>query len=161
MKLGKLLGLSLLLSAGCLSVPPNDNPLMLRAATGEIENPVVIVPGKPAGPDFTRAPAYAQVFESVVSVIGDYFEIAYSNRYDGKIISQPKIRVMARPEIDGMQMAKKPARISKTLRKIDQLMALGARLARVAGVELMDRSSRSRRYRAQGMGGEYHKSQLC
>jgi len=96
MKLGKMLGLALLLPAGCLSVPPSDNPLLIRAATGEIENPVLIKPGAPS------PAAYAEVFESVLNVIDDYFEIAYANRYDGKIISAPKIAPgIERPWLNG------------------------------------------------------------
>jgi hypothetical protein len=45
------------------------------------------------------------------------------------IISHPKIRVMAMPEIIGTKSAKSPARINKTLRAMDQLIAFGAREA--------------------------------
>ena len=54
-----------------------------------------------------------------------------------RIISQPKIRVTARPETDGMRMAKIPARMRRTLRAMDQLIALGTRPERVAGAVLM------------------------
>jgi len=47
------------------------------------------------------------------------------------------MRVRAKPEMDGIKMANNPARMSRTLRAMDQLMALGARLARVEGAELM------------------------
>jgi hypothetical protein len=53
------------------------------------------------------------------------------------IISQPKIRVRATPETEGMQMAMRPARMRRTLRAMDQLIALGARAERVDGVVLM------------------------
>lgn len=85
MKIGKMLGLALLWPAGCLSTPPADNPLMLRNATGEVENPVLVSPGTP------NPSAYAAVFERVLNVVDDYFEIAYANRYDGRIIGAPKI----------------------------------------------------------------------
>ncbi len=85
MKVGKLLGLAVLLPFGCLSTPPSDNPLLLRSVNGQVENPVMISPG------VTTPDAYAQVFEKVLDVIDDYFEIAYANRYDGRIIGQPKI----------------------------------------------------------------------
>jgi hypothetical protein len=85
MKLGKMLALALLVCTGCLSTPPADNPSILRPAINEVENPILIRPGKP-----TDA-AYAEVFESVLHVLDDYFVIAYANRYDGRIISQPKI----------------------------------------------------------------------
>jgi hypothetical protein len=47
-----------------------------------IENPVYV----PLGPD-----AYGTVFEKVIDVLGEYFEIAYSNRYDGRIETFPRI----------------------------------------------------------------------
>ena len=50
------------------------------------------------------------------------------------IMGQPKMRVRAKPDMDGIKMANNPARMSRTLRAMDQLMALGARLARVEGV---------------------------
>src|SRR5271156_2665046 len=82
MKLGKMLGLALLLCSGCLSAPPSDNPFLVR---GAVENPVLVSPGQPT-PD-----AYQKVFDRVYDAVDDYFLIAYSNRYDGKIISQPLI----------------------------------------------------------------------
>jgi hypothetical protein len=42
------------------------------------------------------------------------------------IIAQAKISVAARPERGGMRMAKRPARISRTLRAMDQPRDLGA-----------------------------------
>jgi hypothetical protein len=85
MRLGKLLGLALLLPAGCLSVPPSDNPLIFRPGVNDVENPVLVRPGQPS------SSAYAEVFEKVLNVVDDYFDIAYANRYDGRIIGQPKI----------------------------------------------------------------------
>jgi hypothetical protein len=54
-----------------------------------------------------------------------------------RIMSQPKRRVTPTPEIKGTQMAKRPAMMSRTLRAIDQLIALGTRLEKVDGVALM------------------------
>jgi hypothetical protein len=54
-----------------------------------------------------------------------------------KIMAQPKKRVMATPEMKGRSKAMSPAMMSRTLRAMDQLMALGARPERVAGVVLM------------------------
>ena len=96
MKLVKPLSLTMLLSTGCLSTPPSDNPLLLRPVMGEMENPVLIKPGQPS------PTAYAQVFEKVLNVIDDYFEIAYANRYDGRIITVPKIAAgIERPWVNG------------------------------------------------------------
>ena len=47
-----------------------------------IENPVYV----PLGPD-----AYGTGFEKVIDVLNEYFEIAYSNRYDGRIETFPRI----------------------------------------------------------------------
>jgi hypothetical protein len=47
-----------------------------------LENPVYV----PLGPD-----AYGQVFEKVLDVVSEYFEIAYANRYDGRIETFPRV----------------------------------------------------------------------
>ncbi len=68
--------------AGCATGPLQENPLLLR--TDKVvphENPVYI----PQGPM-----AYAKVFEKVLDVLDDYWEIAYANRYDGRIETQPR-----------------------------------------------------------------------
>jgi hypothetical protein len=68
---------------GCRTGPLLDNPILLQPdAAVTVENPVYI----PLGP-----PAYGAVFEKVIDVINDYFEIAYENRYDGRITTFPRI----------------------------------------------------------------------
>ena len=47
-----------------------------------LENPVYV----PLGPD-----SYAMVFEKVLDVLGEYFEIAYANRYDGRLETYPRV----------------------------------------------------------------------
>ena len=54
-----------------------------------------------------------------------------------RIMAQPKKRVIAIPEMDGMRMAKKPRTMRRTLRAMDQLTALGAMPERVTGVVVM------------------------
>jgi hypothetical protein len=44
---------------------------------------------------------------------------------------------MASPETDGIRIAKSPATIRRTLRAIDQLIALGARAESVLGAVLI------------------------
>ena len=76
---------ALLLAGGCATGPLQENPLVIRpAAKADVaDNPVYV----PLGPT-----SYAAVFEKVLDVVGDYnFEIAYSNRYDGRIETFPKI----------------------------------------------------------------------
>src|SRR4051812_21096246 len=70
-------------AGGCASGPMLENPLLLQTnQPTHHENPVYI----PQGPM-----AYTRVFEKVLDVLSDYFEIAYSNRYDGRIETFPRI----------------------------------------------------------------------
>ncbi len=76
---------AVLFAGGCATGPLQENPLVIRpAAKADVaDNPVYV----PLGPN-----SYAAVFEKVLDVISDYnFEIAYSNRYDGRIETFPKI----------------------------------------------------------------------
>src|SRR5262249_5806662 len=68
---------------GCASGPLLDNPVFIgQVSARHVENPIYV----PLGP-----PSYGLVFEKVLEVVGEYFEIRYSNRYDGRIITFPKI----------------------------------------------------------------------
>jgi hypothetical protein len=75
---------TLLLTCGCASGPLQDNPLFVRGSAKPlcVDNPVYI----PTGPA-----AYAVVFEKVLDVVDDFFEISYSNRYDGRIETFPRV----------------------------------------------------------------------
>jgi hypothetical protein len=58
-------------------------PALPHAPNGPaVENPVYV----PLGPD-----SYGVVYEKVLDVVDDYFEIAYANRYDGRIETFPRI----------------------------------------------------------------------
>ena len=73
--------LSLLL-LGCATGPLQENPVLLRPDSGPAcDNPVYL----PYGPL-----TYGLVFERVIDVVDEYFEIAYSNRYDGRIETFPR-----------------------------------------------------------------------
>jgi hypothetical protein len=64
-------------TAGCMSGPMVDNPVLVRPQAGAVEaNPLYV----PLGPI-----SYGTVFEKVLDVLDDYFEISYANRYDGRI----------------------------------------------------------------------------
>jgi hypothetical protein len=79
-----LTGTLALLVCGCAVGPLNDNPMAVKPATpaNTVENPVYV----PGGP-----PAYGALFEKVLDVLSDYqFEIAYMDRYDGRIETLPK-----------------------------------------------------------------------
>jgi hypothetical protein len=81
--LGAGLCAAFLAPAGCASFPLSFNAALLRPDPAVcVENPLYI----PLGP-----PAYGVVFEKVLDVLDDYFEIAYANRYDGRILTFPRI----------------------------------------------------------------------
>jgi hypothetical protein len=67
--------------SGCMSGPLLDNPGRISSSS-PCPNPEY-VPGNPG--------AYGVVFERILDVVTDYFEIAYSNRYDGRIETFPRI----------------------------------------------------------------------
>ncbi len=71
--------------AGCATTPPLDNPLPLAMPVECVENPVLVSPGQPT-PE-----AYREVFEKVVDILSDYFELLPPNPYDGRIVTQPRI----------------------------------------------------------------------
>jgi hypothetical protein len=106
--LGRSLGLlCLVASLGCVGRPLSENPAWIRGdrVVPNCENPVLIAPGDP-GPD-----RYAQVFEKVLDVVDDYFEIGYSNRYDGHIIAIPRIA----PGYERLWMAGSPSHRERLL----------------------------------------------
>jgi hypothetical protein len=73
----------LLLAGGCATGPLQENPVLIHpTSVAGIANPVYL----PYGPT-----SYGMVFEHVLDVVDDYFEIAYSNRYDGRIETFPRI----------------------------------------------------------------------
>jgi hypothetical protein len=79
------LGVFAVLGSGCATGPLLDNPNLVRPVkAARIENPMYV----PLGPTAT---AYNAVFERVLDVVDDYFEISYANRYDGRVMTFPRI----------------------------------------------------------------------
>ena len=70
---------------GCLSAPPVNNPALVRGGGEGIENPVLVSPGQPT------AASYREVFEKVIDVLDDYFELQTPNPYDGRIVTKPRV----------------------------------------------------------------------
>lgn len=71
---------------GCATPPLVEQPGYVRPdRNAEAANPILVTPGS-AGPE-----AYAAVFEHTLDILDDYFEIAYANRYDGRIETIPRI----------------------------------------------------------------------
>jgi hypothetical protein len=72
-----------IVGGGCATGPLQENPFLLRTErVGEQANPIYL----PQGPM-----AYAKVFEKVIDILDDYWDIAYANRYDGRIETIPRI----------------------------------------------------------------------
>jgi hypothetical protein len=71
------------MTAGCSTGPLMENPILVRPDRAPAaENPLYL----PQGPL-----SYAKVFEKVLDVVDDFWEIAYSNRYEGRIETFPAI----------------------------------------------------------------------
>src|SRR5262245_34340790 len=71
------------LASSCATGPRQENPLLLRFDSApEHQNPIYV----PQGPM-----AYACVIEKIEDVLSDYFELGFSNRYDGRIETLPTI----------------------------------------------------------------------
>jgi hypothetical protein len=70
-------------SAGCVTPPPTV-PVAVQSPDPQtaLENPLWL----PSGPN-----AYGAVFEKIEDIMTEYFEIRYSNRYDGRIDTYPKV----------------------------------------------------------------------
>src|SRR5262245_35643891 len=67
--------------AGCASGPLLENPLRIRPERAvPHENPLYVPQGEQV---------YARVFDKVLDVLSDYYDVAYSSRYDGRIETVP------------------------------------------------------------------------
>jgi hypothetical protein len=70
-------------AAGCVNGPLPNNPQLVRSnAWAVAENPLFV----PQGVDDS---AYQMVFDRSYSVLNEYFDIAYANRFGGKIQGLP------------------------------------------------------------------------
>ncbi len=68
---------------GCDTLPTvNQAGILTEQPQTAIENPLWL----PSGPN-----AYGAIFEKVEDIMTEYFEIRYSNRYDGRIDTFPRI----------------------------------------------------------------------
>jgi hypothetical protein len=73
-----------LLAAGCAIGPLAGNPMPVHPAlaAGDAENPLFV----PQGPQ-----GYALVFDQTYEAVGEFFDIRYSNRLGGEILTWPLI----------------------------------------------------------------------
>ncbi len=75
-----------LVGVGCVSGPMQENPVLVRPANKPV------VQGNPLWIPGNHVPlSYGMVFEKVIDVVDDYFEISYTNRYDGRIETFPRV----------------------------------------------------------------------
>jgi hypothetical protein len=85
-----------LLAGGCAAPRMPTTPLLARANPYDTENEIVLQTDQ-AGPE-----AYALLFERVLDVLDDDFDIAFASRYDGRIECKPKIAPgLERPFVAG------------------------------------------------------------
>lgn len=70
---------------GCTSVPPLDNPNLVRPSDCAVENPIVVAPGLPT-PE-----GYRDIYDRVLDAVDDYFIVKPGSRYSGTIETQPRI----------------------------------------------------------------------
>lgn len=74
-----------LLAAGCMTGPLQDNPIFVRPDPSiTVANPIWV-------PSLGVEGAYPKVFERVLDILSDYFEIRWASRYDGRIETFPRI----------------------------------------------------------------------
>jgi hypothetical protein len=87
-----------LVLAGCSTGPLRDNPLIFRP--GQVmprentlfrrepfvaqENPLYL-------PQGAQPEVYDKIFQKALDIVDDFWEIAYSNRYEGRIETQPAV----------------------------------------------------------------------
>jgi hypothetical protein len=68
---------------GCATGPLQENPLFIRTDKEPTQGNPLYIPQGPMD--------YARVFEKVIDVLDDYWDIAYHNRYDGRIETHPRV----------------------------------------------------------------------
>jgi hypothetical protein len=70
---------------GCSTGPLQENPTILRPdQLIPQENPLYV----PQGP---QPEVYDKIWQKVLDVVDDFWEIAYTNRYEGRIETQPSV----------------------------------------------------------------------
>ncbi len=70
--------------AGCISGPAPGNPVHVQPAFADVENPLFV-------PQPQGATGYNLVFDRVYDVLQERFDIARSNRFDGRILTAPRV----------------------------------------------------------------------
>jgi hypothetical protein len=84
--------------AGCSTGPLRDNPILFRPGQAITRENTLLRPGPlisqenplylPQGP---QPEVYDKVWQKALDIVDDFWEIAYSNRYEGRIETQPAV----------------------------------------------------------------------
>ena len=84
---GPVLGLALAIAglSGCASLPPLDNPLLVKPGNGDRDRLGSVVESGPT-PD-----GYAEVYERALDALDDYFVVVPSSRHSGTIETLPRV----------------------------------------------------------------------
>lgn len=91
-----VMGAATLALAGCSTGPLRDNPVIFRPGQAMTEESTIFGPTVaqenplylPQGP---QPEVYDKVFQKALDTVDDFWEIAYSNRYEGRIETQPAV----------------------------------------------------------------------
>lgn len=91
-----VMGATTLALAGCSTGPLRDNPVIFRPGQAMTEESTIFGPTVaqenplylPQGP---QPEVYDKVFQKALDTVDDFWEIAYSNRYEGRIETQPAV----------------------------------------------------------------------
>lgn len=70
---------------GCAAVPPLENPVLVKPACDDAENPALLAPGLPT-PE-----VYNLVYDKALDALDDYFDIKPGSRYSGQIETLPRV----------------------------------------------------------------------
>src|SRR5947209_9552755 len=73
-----------LLPAGCATGPLIDNPVKVAGGPAAAACPAGAVLVEPLPGE-----SYPEVYDRILDAVDDYFPIAYSNRYEGRILGEP------------------------------------------------------------------------
>ncbi len=84
--------------AGCSTGPLRDNPILFRPGQAMPRESTLLRPGLfvtqenplylPQGP---QPEVYDKIFQKALDIVDDFWEVAYSNRYEGRIETQPAV----------------------------------------------------------------------
>ena len=82
-RIGGAVAALVVLTTGCASIPPLDNPVLVR--------PGVTVDSPTPTSDTPTPEGYAEVYERALDALDDYFDVVPGSRYAGVIQTYPRV----------------------------------------------------------------------